>query len=276
MNQDIPKKLLTTNDPLPFRVLNETGTTPLLLVCDHASNHVPKHLSNLGLDDQTLQEHVAWDIGSADLAAIITQQLNCRAVLANYSRLLIDVNRNPADNDPSMIPEISDSYIIPANQDLNSLQKQQRISEIMEPYHRAIEQQMQALQNYSPAPMLFSIHTFTPAMKGCRKPRPWHAGILWNADPRIAKPLMKHLRQHDHLLIGDNEPYSAREVAYTIDRHGHAHGFPNCAIEIRQDLLKDHADCLWWGEKLAEGLKKALDSEDIHCVKYFDLVDDQL
>jgi len=110
-------------------------------------------------------------------------------------------------------------------------------------------------------------------MKGSRKPRPWHAGMLWNADPRIARPLMAHLRQHDHLLIGDNEPYSARDIAYTIDRHGHEKGYPNCAIEIRQDLLKDHADCLWWGERLAEGLQNILDMEGIHRVEYFEVDD---
>ncbi len=270
MNQHT-SRLLTASDPPPFRVLNEDGTTPLLVVCDHASNHIPEHLNKLGLSDEVLADHVAWDIGSADVAELITRRLNCRAVLANYSRLLIDVNRDPGDNDPSMIPEVSDNYRIPGNQNLSPAQKQQRQTELMDPYHREIEQQLQALLDFSPAPLLFSIHTFTPAMKGCRKPRPWHAGMLWNADPRIAMPLMEHLRQHDHLLIGDNEPYSAREIAYTIDRHGHLHGYPNCAIEIRQDLLKDHTDCLWWAERLAEGLQLVLDLPDIHQIRHYRL-----
>ncbi|MCW9052890.1 MAG: N-formylglutamate amidohydrolase [Motiliproteus sp.] len=264
-------KFLKADDPDAFQVINPNGRTPLLIVCDHASNFIPDHLNNLGMDAQLLEDHIAWDPGSADVANLISQRLDCRALLANYSRLLIDVNRDPLDNDPTMIPEVSDDYPIPGNQNLNDQQKQQRIDELLEPYHQGIEQQLQSLHEYSPAPLLFSIHTFTPAMQGCNKPRPWHAGMLWNADPRIAMPLMRHLQQHDHLIIGDNEPYSAREVAYTIDRHGHAHGYPNCAIEIRQDLLKDHADCLWWAERLAEGLQKVLDIEEVQQVQYFQL-----
>ncbi|MEH6624991.1 MAG: N-formylglutamate amidohydrolase [Motiliproteus sp.] len=267
------KKLLREDDPPAYQVVNPEGKTPLLVVCDHASNFIPKHLNGLGLDKQLLTDHIAWDPGSADVAEIICQQLGCRAVLSNYSRLLIDANRDPADQDPSMIPQISDGYQIPGNQNLSPEQKQQRLEEILNAYHAGIETELKGLKQYSIAPLLFSIHTFTPAMQGCSKPRPWHAGMLWNADPRIALPLMHHLRQHDHLIIGNNEPYSARDVAYTIDRHGHDHGYPNCAIEIRQDLLKDHTDCLWWGERLAEGLLKVLDTEEIQQVKYFQIDD---
>ncbi len=273
MNTVTTGKLLREGDPPPFRLVNEQGATPLLLVCDHASNHIPAHLDNLGLDPGVLQEHVAWDPGAADVAELISRHLNCRAVLANYSRLLIDVNRDPADNDPSMIPEISDGYRIPGNQQLTALQKRQRYDELMEPYHQAIDRQLALLTEFAPAPLLFSIHTFTPMMKGSSKPRPWHAGMLWNADPRIALPLIAHLRQHDHLLIGDNEPYSARQIAYTIDRHGHQHGYPNCAIEIRQDLLKDHTDCQWWAERLAEGLQQVLQTQGIHQQEVFSLDD---
>ena len=261
--------LLCTDDPPAATVLNPSSSTPLLLICDHASNHIPPQLHGLGLSAALLEDHIAWDRGSADVVQLMSDRLGCRAVLASYSRLLIDVNRDPALNEASLIPETSDGYAIPGNQGLSAQQKRERVLRLSDPYHQEIERQLDALTAYTPAPLLFSVHTFTPAMQACDKPRPWHAGMLWNRDPRIAKPLMAFLRRHEHLLIGDNEPYSGRDFAYTINRHGHERGFPNCAIEIRQDLLHNHEACLWWAEALADGLAEILDQPSLHRIQHF-------
>lgn len=263
--------LLRAEDPAPFRLINPAATTPLLLVCDHASNFIPPHLKQLGASDAAIQDHVAWDPGAREVTEQLAAELQCPAVLCNYSRLLVDVNRDPGSDDPSMIPAVSDEYPIPGNEDLNAALRQQRIDLIHEPYHQAIHERLQALCRLQPAPLLFAIHTFTPMMQGNQQMRPWHAGMLWNADPRMAMPLMEHLRQHDHLVIGDNEPYSARLISYTIDRHGHHRGFANCCIEIRQDLLQSREDCQWWVTHLAEGLRRILDTPGIHQQKFFDL-----
>ncbi|MEH6471658.1 MAG: N-formylglutamate amidohydrolase [Halopseudomonas sp.] len=265
-----PSPLLTVNDPPACTVLNPSSSTPLLLICDHASNYIPPHLKRLGLTPSQLEQHIAWDQGSADLVQLMSDQLGCRAVLANYSRLLIDVNRNPDLNESSLIPEQSDDHAIPGNQQLSDNQRRERVLRISSLYHQEIERQLDALTAYTPAPMLFSIHTFTPRMQASDTPRPWHAGILWNQDPRIAKPLMAFLDRHEHLVIGDNEPYSGKEFAYSINRHGHDRGFPNCAIEIRQDLLQNHDACLWWAEALAEGLAEILNQPSLHKIHFFD------
>jgi len=262
--------LITSNDPPPMRVENASGTTPLLLVCDHASNYIPPHLGGLGLDPLRLHEHIAWDIGAADLTLQLAMRLNCPAVLANYSRLLVDVNRDPTHNDPSIIPALSDGQIIPGNQGLSPAQRQQRIDQLHQPYHHEIRCQLENLKLIADAPALFSIHTFTPALQGATRPRPWHAGMLWNRDPRIAQPLMEHLRRHQHLIIGDNEPYSGREIAHTIDRHGHLRGYPNCAIEIRQDLLQSYENTLDWADKLYEGFQYVLATKALHRVQFYD------
>jgi predicted N-formylglutamate amidohydrolase len=262
--------LLSIGDPLSYSVINQSSATPLLLICDHASNYIPPHLNGLGLTPAQLQQHIAWDQGSADLVLLLSDQLDCRAVLANYSRLLIDVNRDPDLNTDSLIPEISDKHCIPGNLNLSARQRHERVLRISSSYHNEIERQLDALTAYTPAPLLFSIHTFTPQMQACDKPRPWHAGILWNQDPRIAKPLTTYLSRHQHLLIGDNEPYSGKEFAYSLNRHGHARGFPNCAIEIRQDLLQTHDACLWWAEVLTTGLEEILHQPSLHRVQFFD------
>lgn len=273
MSPEKPDTFLTEQDPLPYEIVNPASTTPLLLVCDHASNHIPPQLNQLGVKDEVLQDHVAWDPGAAIVTKRIAETLSCTAVLGNYSRLLIDVNRDPETQLDSMIPEVSDHYHIPGNQHLSDQDKQTRIDEIHEPYHRAIAQRLDALNRLEPAPLLFSIHSFTQMMNGSQQLRPWHAGILWNADPRMAKPLMEHFRQHDHLVIGDNEPYSARAFAYTIDRHGHHRGIPNCAIELRQDLLQNEEDYDWWVTHLSKGLQRILNIPGIHQQKFYDLAE---
>ena len=262
--------LLTLDNPPPFTLLNPSSDVPLLLICDHASNFIPRHLHNLGLSPSQLEDHIAWDRGAADLVQLLSDKLDCRAILANYSRLLIDVNRDPARDEPDLIPSVSDDQPIPGNQHLSAEQRRERVLRISTPYHQELKRQLDALTAYTPAPVLFSIHTFTPAMQACDRPRPWHAGMLWNRDPRIAKPLIAFLERHEHLVIGDNEPYSGRDFAHTIDLHGHERGFPNCAIEIRQDLLQSHDNCLWWADVLAEGLTEILKHPTLHQVKYFD------
>lgn len=263
--------LLTVVDPPCCTVLNQSASTPLLLICDHASNYIPPHLERLGLTPAQLDQHIGWDQGAADLVQLLSDQLDCRAVLANYSRLLIDVNRDPALNEPSLIPEQSDNLVVPGNLNLSAAQRHERVLRISALYHQEIERQLNALSAYSPAPMLFSVHTFTPKMQSSAEPRPWHAGMLWNQDPRIAKPLMAYLKRHQHLMIGDNEPYSGKEFAYSINRHGHDRGFPNCAIEIRQDLLQTHDACLWWAEALAAGLAEIIHQPALHQVRFFDV-----
>mgnify|MGYP003624823653 FL=1 len=269
LNQVIATPLLTVNDPASCTVINQSSATPLLLICDHASNYIPPHLDKLGLTPGQLEQHIAWDRGAADLAQLLSDKLGCRAVLANYSRLLIDVNRDPDLNESSLIPLQSDNNPIPGNQHLDQSQRHERVLRISSSYHQEIERQLDALTAYTKAPLLFSIHTFTPKMQACDKPRPWHAGILWNQDPRIAKPLIAYLSRHQHLVIGDNEPYSGKEFAYSINRHGHQRGFPNCAIEIRQDLLQTHDACLWWADALAAGLNEIMHQPSLHQVQLF-------
>ncbi len=263
--------LLQATDPSPFRILNPASATPVLLVCDHASNYIPDHLNQLGVNDDIINDHVAWDPGAAIITERLANLLDCPAVLCNYSRLLIDVNRDPKTQRNSLVPAVSDEYLIPGNQNLTDSLIQARVDTFHEPYHRAISERLDALNRLEAAPLVFSIHSFTQQMNGEQQMRPWHAGILWNADPRMAMPLMEHLRQHDHLVIGDNEPYSGKLFAYTMDRHGHHRGFPNCAIELRQDLLQTEEDFDWWVKHLFDGLNRVLAIKGIHQQKFYDL-----
>jgi predicted N-formylglutamate amidohydrolase len=100
------------------------------------------------------------------------------------------------------------------------------------------------------------------------KARPWHVGILWDADPRIPVPLLERLRADPALVVGDNEPYSAREPAgYTVEHHAVAHGLAHVAIELRQDLIADDAGAARWAEILGTALAPILARREIYSAR---------
>lgn len=259
--------LLGPNDPAPFEIVNREGSTPLLLVCDHASNRVPHSLNKLGLSDQELGYHVGWDIGVAEITRQISDEMNAPAVLCNYSRLVIDCNRQPGD--PTSIPAISDGVVVPANQNLSEAEQVQRTEAIFWPYHHAVTEVGAHLWRKGTVPALFSIHSFTPKLMSRDEDRPWHAAVLWKHDPRLAVPLIEILQRETSLNIGDNVPYSGWEDAFCVDMHGAAPGLPYCALEIRQDLIGDLEGQTKWAKILTKALHEILADSTIHEVKHF-------
>lgn len=257
-------ELLGPEDPPPFEVINREGGAHMLLVCDHASNAVPAQLGRLGLPDDAFERHISYDIGAAAVTRGLAERLDAQAVLAGYSRLVIDVNRPPGHPD-SIMPE-NDGFKIPANQELTPEARRQRVREVFEPYHDAVNRALARLWDRGPAPAILSIHSFSPRFGG--KPRPWDVGVLWNRDPRIAVPLMEHLDRFE-LNVGDNEPYSGHDLAYTIDMHGAAAGIANCAIEINQDQVKDKSGVLRWVDILSESVLPIFDIPGLHRVERF-------
>lgn len=224
-------------EPPAFFVINGQSLSPFLVVCDHASPLVPRFLGDLGLPPEERARHIAWDIGARDVASIVAEELDATCLLAGYSRLVIDLNRAP--DHPGSILEESDRTVIPGNKALSLEARQARVAALYDPYHAEIDAQMQRRQARRQAPVLVSIHSFTPRMDG--KDRPWHIGILWNDEGRLALPLMKALsRQDPSLVIGDNEPYSARQGPQynnTVERHALRQGFASIMIEFRQDTV---------------------------------------
>jgi predicted N-formylglutamate amidohydrolase len=212
-------------------LLIEGADCRVLLVCDHASNAVPPGLQ-LGVPAAALQEHVAWDIGAADVTLRVAQALRCRAWLAQVSRLVVDCNR-PAD---SSIPERSDGIVIPANVGLSPAERAARLS-----FHAAFHDGLEALIARARPTLLVSMHSFTPALASAPAPRPWPIAILWNRDDRAASLGLAHLRQQPDLggPVGANEPYSGKVLNHTMDHHAEAAGIPYLGFEIRQDLIAD-------------------------------------
>lgn len=263
-----PCGLLAEDEPPPYAHLNPEGTAPVVFVCDHASHRIPRSLNRLGVGEAELARHIAWDIGAAAVTRQLSALLNAPAVLCNYSRLVIDCNRQPGD--PTAIPAVSDGTPIPGNQDLPEVEQERRTNALFWPYHRAIGDSIAHLWRRFPAvpPVVFAVHSFTPQMRN-GTPRPWHIGFLWNRDPRVAVPMMAALRQDPALCVGDNEPYSGRDIAFTVETHAAAAGLPHVGIELRQDLIEDGQGSAAWAERLAGILEGLLGQPDLHRVAHY-------
>jgi len=250
----------------PFEVVNPSGQASLILVCDHASNAIPLSMNNLGLPPELLSQHIAWDIGAAQVTRRLAERLDAPAVLSGYSRLLIDHNRAPGD--PDSIPAISDGMEVPGNCGLSDTEAEWRLETFFWPYHHALTNTLAYQWRHGRAPALVSIHSYTPQLNGGTL-RPWHIGILWNRDPRLALRLLEALRADPNLCIGDNEPYSGRELGYTIDTHAGAAGLPHASLEIRQDLLADTGGCDYWAGVIGEAIASVLADPDLHAVVHY-------
>ena len=247
--------LLGPGDPPPYTVHRPDGRRPWLLVCDHASRAVPAALGRLGLPVEATWRHIAYDIGAADLARALAERLDAPAVLAGYSRLVVDCNRRLED--PSAFTVHGDGHGIPGNEGLDALERERRAQACYEPYHAAIAAHLAALEASGRVPVLLAIHTFTPVY-GTR-PRPWHVGVLWDDDDRIATPLLAHLRAQPGLVVGDNQPYSGRYPGdYTVWRHAGRVGLPTVCLEVRQDLLLTPAGVAEWAARLAVAFEEVL------------------
>lgn len=259
--------LLGRADPPSFTLFNPNGQAPVVLVCDHASNAIPVRLNQLGLGPAELAQHIAWDIGAATVTRLLAARLNAPAVLAGYSRLVMDCNRPPGD--PTSIAEISDGIVVPGNRDLDDAHADARLNEVFWPYHHAITQTLAHRWRHDQghAPALIAIHSFTPVMNGFQ--RPWHLGVLWNRDPRLAEPLLAQFQTDSTLCVGDNQPYSGREVGFTMDTHGAAAGLPHVEIEIRQDLIADKAGGAHWAGVVGDALEAVLRDESLFQMRHY-------
>ena len=259
------ESLIGPDDPPPFSIINPEGGSNVLLVCDHASNTIPKCLDSLGLDPAALERHIGWDIGARKLFEHLSAHLDAPGVMAGYSRLLVDLNRSLEDE--SLMPPISDGTIIPGNQQLSEVHRNQRIRDFFTPYRQAIDGMLTGFRERGVTPALIAIHSFTPQMVDGAS-RPWQIGVLWDKDPRIPVPLIHNLRSRpEGFVIGDNEPYSGKHPAdYTIDHHAEAAGLPHVSIEVRQDLIDTEDGAEIWATILHDALADILGDPELYQV----------
>ena len=241
----------------PFEIYKNKLKGPWVIICDHASNFVPRSVAdgNLGINKKEMQRHIAFDAGAKGLALELGKSLGAPVVCSNYSRLVIDPNRG--EKDPTLVMQLYDGTIIPANKNVTDLEIDRRLDLFYRPYHDAINSLLNSFQD----PIIVSIHSFTPQLK-TKKKRPWHIGLLAANDRRFHSALLSIFRKEQQLCIGDNQPYIGKLPGDTIDKHAIRKGRLNTLIEVKNDLIANNESQKIWAEIIAKNLNQAKDRLD--------------
>lgn len=225
-----------------YTILSEPRFGGILVVSDHASNRVPDDI-DLGIAPELLNEHIAVDIGVAEVGALMARRTGIAAFQGGVSRLVCDFNRE--EHLPTVVPIASDGHAIPGNA-LDQAGQEARLARFFRPYHNALAELLADV----PQALILSLHSFTPQLASSDEPRPWHVGVLYNKDERAARIAIP-LLEAEGLCVGDQLPYSGRLLNATMNRHAEADGRPYVGIEVRQDLIGHAEGQAEWAERLA-------------------------
>lgn len=250
-----PRSLPDPDWPDPVEVVNEAGASPVVLICEHASNHIPTEYAALGLGAADLRRHIAWDPGAEAVARALSARLDAPLFLGRYSRLLIDLNRPVTA--PSAFPVRSEATDIPGNAALTEAERARRIAAIFAPFHARVARHLDGRAAAGRATVILGIHSFTPVFLGVA--RPWQAGVLYARAQGFGRALVAELARDPSLSVGMNEPYRIeRDSDYAIPVHGDDRGLPAALIELRNDLIATPEDAADWAARLARAIPAAL------------------
>jgi predicted N-formylglutamate amidohydrolase len=246
--------LLARDEASPVIVENAGASSPFLLLGDHAGRTIPRALGDLGVPQDDLERHIAWDIGVAGLGARLAEALGATFIRQRYSRLVIDCNREPGRTDA--IPAVSDGTAIPGNAELTADDRRARHAAIAAPYHAAIAAELDARAERVQQTVLISLHSFTPTMEAFV--RPWRFGVLHAEDSPYSRRVLAQLRSKFGDEVGDNLPYRMDEVDFTVPFHARPRGLDYLELEVRQDIITEAAGQMAVARLLERLLAEAL------------------
>jgi len=252
--------VLSPDDVPPLEIVNGEGQSNILLTCEHAGQLIPSRLGDLGLPAQEMARHIAYDIGAAALARLLARKLDACLLIQPYSRLVIDCNR-PFDS-PTLVPPVSDGTVIEANQTITDQERLARFDEIHQPFHRAVQQEIQARLRRGLPVFLVSVHSFTRLMRATGERRSLSLGLLFNRDRRLADALLGEITHHwPDIKLACNEPYAITDAGdYTIPVHGEGNAIAHILIEVINDEIADIEGQERWSAILAPALEQACSS----------------
>lgn len=243
--------LLADDEPHPLEIHNADARSDFLLICEHAGRLLPRSAGTLGLAEEDLGRHIAWDIGARDVATALADELGAPLFLQRYSRLFCDCNRKP--HVPSFAPEVSEATIIPGNRNLTEVERRARADAVFWPFHQAVAETLERRRNRKQHTLLATIHSFTPAFLG--QTRPWEIAVMFRNDRHLAPAIGAWLKENTPYYVGINEPYHVTDDDYAIPVHGEARGLPCVEFEIRNDLIGDHRAAASWADLIAQALR---------------------
>jgi len=219
-----------------FAPVIENGNAPLgrvVVVCEHASNHIPAEWGDLGLTAAQRSAHIAWDPGALGLARELAARLGGVLIHAPVSRLVYDLNRSP--DRVGAMPARSEIHDIPGNAALSAAERLRRVNAVYLPFHTALHRLIAERIALGRVPVVLTIHSFTPVYHG--QPREVEFGVIHDADPSLALAIADAARSTP-LRTEVNAPYSAADdVTHTLRLHATPYGLPNAMLEVRNDLI---------------------------------------
>jgi predicted N-formylglutamate amidohydrolase len=237
--------------PPVVEVLRPEGRAPFVLVCEHASNFIPRCYAGLGLSPSELERHIAYDIGAAGITRRLSELLDAPAYLSGRSRLLIDANRPPGS--PTSVPEVSEATVVPGNRDLTEAERQERVDRYFTPFHGRLAEDLDRREKGGERFRIVAVHSFTPVYLGVA--RPYHAGILFRGPvEKWGQRLVALLDRPDRPVVA-NAPYEIEDASdYLVPRQAEPRGLEALLLEIRQDLVATPSGQEAWAETIAEAL----------------------
>ncbi|UOM36446.1 N-formylglutamate amidohydrolase [Acuticoccus sp. I52.16.1] len=248
--------LLAPGDPAPVLQRRADSASPILLVCDHAGRRVPSRC-HLGVAEQDLCRHIAWDLGASAVAERLSDALDAELIAQRYSRLVIDCNRPP--HEPDAMPPRVDGTAVPGNAAVTPADAAARVAEVFMPYHAAIGASLDRRAARGERTVLVAVHSFTPLHRDYPGARPWPVTFLYNRLPALSETLA-HISQARGVMAGLNVPYVVDDRGdYTIPVHAERRGLPSTLVEMRQDTLADDAGVAAAAALLADIIPLALD-----------------
>lgn len=253
-------QLLSHDDPAEYTVLNEAGKANYIIVADHASRVVPKKLGAIVDDPQDMSRHIAWDIGTEDISRRMSEKMDAPAIIAGFSRLVIDLNRGFGH--PQQVPTSSDGTEVLGNHGLTLGDIDARVKSLYNTYHNRLEKMVERATSEGKRPVIVFVHSCTPEMDGFK--RPWEIGILWNKNRSLAKSFIRELAdENPGFNIGDNQPYSLRKPlkGNSIEMHAESRNLPHVVIEFRQDLVDTPEKAQAMADMAIKCLERAVERE---------------
>ncbi len=212
---------------------NEVSVGRIVLVCEHASNHIPAQWGNLGLNADQRRAHIAWDPGAFGLARGLARRLGAVLIHAPVSRLVYDCNRAP--DMPGAMPARSEVHDIPGNAAISPDERLRRTRSVYLPFHDGLHGLIMRRIALGLRPVVITIHSFTPVYFG--KTRRVEFGVIHDADPTLARAILK-AAQETSLVTELNQPYSADDdVTHTLRVIATPYCLPNAMLEVRNDLI---------------------------------------
>lgn len=242
--------------PQAVQVVNRSGRSSVVLVCEHASHYIPSEYQSLGLSEAALTSHVAWDPGAMGVARHLAEKLDAALVAGAVSRLVYDCNRPPEA--PDAMPAKSEVFEIPGNADLSAEDRAGRTAAIYAPFRTALAATLAARSH----PVLVTIHSFTPVYHG--QNRAVEIGVLHDSDSRLADAMLETAPNHTTALVERNAPYGPQHgVTHTLKEHALAAGHANVMLEIRNDLIRNAAQQIAMAEMIASWVAASFEKLDL-------------